>query len=378
MRPRLLQIFGKLLRIGGRGWPYEGRVGRHGRFLPSHTSLVQDCLDTSLFFGVYLVEGREGNTMGVCSSSQRKGYDVRFEGLRLSESEKETVDAYIHHMDSRGALYASYIGVLSGMAVNGYWDVCIHFKASWREVVDERVVENVFSDFERGTHMWMSLIKGKKGGFPGRGVKVRLYGFIIEEGVTLSESFYKSKYSSYPRVERVPSGSGEQSPWLLSENGAPFSSPHPYYRGDLDLHSLKVEGPGKDGVFTPSNFSSFSHPEGCRGYQVRYTLGGGSKWAAYAQRHFVRLEGGAFEDPKNGRVGSRFHVLLHEIGHCFGLDDLYNLSRYPRPLHGVYEISPDDSVMFMSPSLTDMDAAMIRHTWEVQKRILGVYTLSNT
>ena len=59
---------------------------------------------------------------------------------------------------------------------------------------------------------------------------------------------------------------------------------------------------------------------------------------------------------------------MHEMGHCFFLDDMYDAKKYPKPLANcACSLQRTDTIMFGSAHVQPLDHAMLRRTWTVQQ-----------
>ena len=127
--------------------------------------------------------------------------------------------------------------------------------------------------------------------------------------------------------------------------------------------------------FSPATWTDdYVHPEGIRTFYTKFWQG--VRFNAVGQRHYLRI-GGCVEDVRKGTLSttdpySGFRVLLHEMGHCFFLDDLYDKAKYPDTLveEGVAPLQPKDSTMYAAGgagTLQPMDHAMLRRTWDAQR-----------
>ena len=60
-------------------------------------------------------------------------------------------------------------------------------------------------------------------------------------------------------------------------------------------------------------------------------------------------------------------LLEHEVGHTFFLDDMYDPTKYPVPLRKDGPVlKKDDTIMYDSVQITDMDRVMLRVVWDMQ------------
>ena len=254
----------------------------------------------------------------------------------------------LNQMDKNNPLYRSHVSILRGIHEQGTWDVYLHF-CSWDCTVTRTTIEGILFDFKRAVDEWLSLLYGKDG-FTTTRVTVRLFGLVFNKGVSIDPSV-DVRYARYP-VVREWDGCAEASPWKLSVPFKPYDS-------KFDLHEPIV----LDNV-NP-------HPEGCTGFQTKLWFESG-RWNATAQRHYLHL-GNVVLDTCRGRFGTNYSVLLHELGHAFFLDDLYDSHKFPKNMKcetckkGGKErnchIVGADSIMYASKRLTKLDAVMLRYVW---------------
>ena len=287
-------------------------------------------------------------------------------GCALSKSGAECRhEAYLRHMDKRRLPYLTHVGLLAGMARTRQWSIYVHVQA-WKGTMTARAMDGLVAQFRKACAAWLRSVAGYAG-FPMLPIRVRVFGFVFQDGVEFDDTF-RNKYGRYPLVTGWRE-TGERSPWVVQHDGAPLPNPN-YYRSDIDLHKLVVVGnrTGTGATFSPQEWSTYTHPEGCTGFQTKYWHG--TEWAAFAQRHYLRV-GGVVTDYATGRLNHT--VLLHEMGHCFFLDDMYDGHKYPRPLPSCpcggsnCALRRDDTVMFGARGLTAFDRRMLRHTWDAQR-----------
>ena len=299
----------------------------------------------------------KGEECEVCS-------DPTFSGLRISASRSCTYAAVLRRMDDLRLPYVVSVSLLFGFVRYGTWDVYLFF-SDWSSPVTAACVSRLMQQFRASLDEWLSKLKGYNG-FPRRRVRVRLFGFVFCTGVTTDATFDK-RYGKYPIVREWTDPS-ERSPWMVTAN----TTTRNMYEPSLDLHSVRVVGNRTEtgATFHPERWEDYKHPEGCVGYQTRFWHGEDS-WNATAQRHYLRVSK-VLTDPAKGEFGTNLHVLKHEMGHCFFLDDLYDKKKYPLPLpraicscepNGGCTIQRDDTVMHGAKSITPFDHAQLRHMW---------------
>lgn len=309
--------------------------------------------------------------MGACLSTPTldAGSDARFRGLYFTDAQRRRARAYIESMDAVARLHRTHVGLLGGIHAGGTWDIYLHF-SNWDRPVTDAIVASLVAAYRSACRAWLAHLRGHDGFRRGR-VRVRVFGFVFQQGVVLDPSFLRGRYRHHPRVVDWPADT-EPSPWRVVRHDREWKQAN-YYEPSLDLHSLEVVGNRTDvrgATFHPESWEHYLHPEGCRGYQTKY-WNGTTPQKAFAQRHYLRVSGVA--DPATGRFDARgFQTLLHEMGHCFFLDDMYARSKYPVPLAECNcSLQPGDTVMHSAIGLTPMDHAMLRHVWSAQRARQG-------
>jgi hypothetical protein len=303
-------------------------------------------------------------------------FNLYFKGLYPKEDRICSYLGYMKRMDTNNALYNDSISLLSGFYRHATWDIYIHF-GRWPQKVTKSFVQNLLTEFRASKTEWLSKLKGYEG-FPLRKVEVRLFGIVLEEGVETDSSF-DSFFSKYPVVRNWKKDGGEASPWKVSSTSMRDLPQNFMYLKKLDLHSLRVTGNKGGARYSPNDWSSYTHPEGCKGFQTKLWIESG-EWNATAQRHYLRLKG-VISEASNGKLKNvERTVLKHEMGHNFFLDDMYDTKKYPRMLpscncppscpSSCSGIEKNDTIMFGSPTITPMDHAMIRKVWTRQKPLI--------
>lgn len=300
------------------------------------------------------------------ASKRRLAADGRLRGFRVTAEYERRALAFMDHMDTRRLPYLTRRGLLLCFARNMTWRIYLHF-TDWPQPVTAAAVDRLISQFRRAAAMWMQNLAGFEG-FPTLGLKVKVFGFVFHKGVRVDPSF-DAKYRRYP-VVRDWTQQGEACPWELELADGRKFSPQNFYRTDLQLCDLRVVGnrTGTGATFYPQSWTAYEHPEGIHGFETRYWHGA-KEWNAVAQQHYLRVSG-VVRDYATGDFADRFHVLQHEMGHCFFLDDMYDTSKYPRKLASCdCSLEAGDTVMHGAKGLTALDHAMLRHVWRCQLRL---------
>lgn len=299
----------------------------------------------------------------LCTGNREYGTctDPTFRGLKIPPSRSCAFLATLKRMDELRLPHTTSVGILSGLNTQRTWDIYIFF-SNWPSPVTSACVQRMMEQFQTSLDEWLSKLSGYNG-FTKQRVKVRIFGFVFRRGVSTDSSFER-RYGSYPIV-REWLDTSEVSPWIVSANRPTTNM----YDSKLDLHTIRVVGNRTQtgATFLPKQWDSYKHPEGCMGYQTRFWHGA-DMWNATAQRHYLRVSG-VLADTTSGDFGPYRKVLTHEMGHCFFLDDLYDIKKYPTPLPSAIcsydcQIRVNDSVMHGGPVVTPFDHAQLRHVWD--------------
>ena len=287
--------------------------------------------------------------------------------------------------------YLSTRGLLLGMARTKRWRVAIHI-CTWAKgkKVSAAAVDSFVHAMQSSLDAWLSKLGGRFG-FPSQRVLVKVYGFAFGPGVECDDTF-EGKYGSYPRVARWGEKAMKSAFPLEVSDGKAAPRPvslAPWQDKQLDLSTLRVAG--QAGGAAPSGVFGFDT------ILKIETKPSGGKPAAFAQRHYVHLVG--HEDAETGLLTPRGQVvMLHEVGHCFFLDDLYprlirandanQKRKYPSSVCPTCVIDYKDSIMMLPRNLPDVEAwyimrlqgggysnalrpldhVMLRRSWQVQRQ----------
>ena len=186
---------------------------------------------------------------------------------------------------------------------------------------------------------------------------------MINAGVELDSSFVE-QYGDYPLVTDYDR-TDENCPWEIRyrETGALFS-PQNWWEVP-DFMDLQVVG-NRDDLspsvqFSPASWEGYVHPEGVDMFVTKFWHK--TTWGAVAQRQYLMI-GGLVSDYANGIV-TGVSVFRHEMGHCFGLDDIYSPTKYPAGNKLIVSVMGHGG---NNPGgqLTAFDALQLRMAWEFQ------------
>ena len=284
-----------------------------------------------------------------------------FWNLDMSEDEKCYTKSFISQMDKLKLPYLDTHSILLSMKDTKQWSIYFHF-SSWKGSINTAVIENLRQHFENAMKLWLSKLKGYNG-FPVDRIELKVFGFVFHPEVQIDESFYKSKYASYPRIENWKFDTST-SPWICDP-------PIKFSNKKQNLTKTKVISCKffKEVKCFPRTFSNFKHPEDVTYFQTKFWLTTNPSQRS-AQRHYLTIGGN--EDIfnfANGKLtkeplGLGNTILIHEMGHVFFLDDLYDKSKYKDVDCG--KNVQDPSIMFARKKLDNIDVTMIRHVWDKQ------------
>ena len=308
------------------------------------------------------------STLTIPNLSQKKNEEKDEEldicaNLTISEEQKCKGVEYNKQMDNAKLPYLDTLGPLIAMKQNQIWSIYFHF-TDWSQSINAVVIQNLYNQFKRSLESWLCHLKGYNE-FPITPIQVKIFGFVFNEGIIIDQSFY-NKYGKYPIVTNWKEDS-EKCPWITKYNGRITTLN--YYRKDLDFTKIEVVGNKTvQGVnFSPQDWSSYQHPENISYFQTKFWNGTEDNFSA--QRHYLRI-GGAVSNSAPGNLGTNYLILVHEMGHCFFLDDLYDSGKYNWKNACVSDLNPMDSIMFRAPKLQVLDYLMLRHTWDKQKMLI--------
>jgi len=283
--------------------------------------------------------------------------------LNVSEEQKCKAIEYNKQMDMAKLPYLNTLGPLIAMKKTNTWSIYFHF-TDWSQPINAVIIQNLYNQFNKSLQSWLCHLKGYND-FPITAIKVKIFGFVFNENIKIDPSFYNT-YGKYPIVTNWKEDN-EKCPWLTEYNGRLTTLN--YYRNDLDFTNIRIVGnktvPGVS--FTPKDWKTYEHPEKISYFQTKFWNGTQDNFSA--QRHYLRI-GGAVSNYATGNLGTDYLILVHEMGHCFFLDDLYDNKKYNWKTPCKADLNPMDSIMFRAPKLQVLDHLMLRHTWDKQKKLL--------
>tara|TARA_B110000008_G_C16944586_1_gene553889 strand:+ start:641 stop:1627 length:987 start_codon:yes stop_codon:yes gene_type:complete len=281
----------------------------------------------------------------------------------ITEEIKCKAKEYNRQMDNNKLPYLDTIGLMVNFKKVNTWSIYFHF-TDWEGPVTALAIQNLRLAFCKSMEAWLCKLKGVDG-FPMK-INVKIFGFVFNQGVETDKSF-STKYDKYPVVRNWKKDT-EQSPWIVNYKGKEVSNLD-FYDKSLDFTDCKVVKNKNvaDAQFFPEDWSTYTHPENINFFQTKYW--NGTEYKCYAQRQYLRI-GGIIENYATGMIRKdRYFILVHEMGHCFFLDDFYE---YEGKKDYVWEsdcgtLDPNDSIMFRSKKITSLDYLMMRHVWKNQK-----------
>ena len=164
------------------------------------------------------------------------GKDAILEELTLTSDEACKALEYIRQMDANRLPYKTTHGLLVDIAQSQTWIIYFHF-TDWKVPVTASLIDGLKQNFQSCMQSWLMHLKGYHG-FPNTEIKLGIFGFVFQKGITIDDSFYES-YGMYPRVTEW-TRDDESSPWALSYNQKPYTGS--FYASFLKLSHLKVTG----------------------------------------------------------------------------------------------------------------------------------------
>tara|TARA_A100001015_G_scaffold79598_1_gene88323 strand:+ start:1387 stop:2451 length:1065 start_codon:yes stop_codon:yes gene_type:complete len=291
----------------------------------------------------------------------------------ISTRERCKIISFLKLMDSKKLLYLTHHGILLNINKTKKWPIYFQFK-NWKGPVTANAIDNILKNIQSSLDIWLEKLKGYNG-FTTEYIKVKIFGFVFSSKVT-TDSTFENKYGGYPIVKKWDRDD-ESCPWVISYDEKEYTNIS-FYKPSLDFSKIKVvrNKSNTGAFFKPSDFDNYKHPENLEGFYTKLWLG--NEWVAQAQRQYLRISG-LITDTQKGTFGDNYHVLIHEMGHCFFLDDLYDAHKYPPKYEGkcvyssgkcTYNLYNNDSIMFGSKKLKLLDYIMLRHVWIKQNQFI--------
>ena len=300
---------------------------------------------------------------------KKEDYDCSFDVTKLSEEQKCKGREYNKQMDKNNLPYLNTIGLLPAFKENKEWNIYFHF-TDWSVSINAIIINNLKNQFSNALEQWLCKLKGKNG-FPIEKINVKIFGFVFNEGIQIDQSFYKN-FGNYPIVTNWKEDT-EQCPWILKYKDKTLNNVN-FYQKDFDFTKMTIIGNKNiQGVnFSPKDWKSYDHPESISYFQTKFW--NGTKYNAFAQRHYLRI-GGTVGNYSTGQLSKdKSHIIIHEMGHCFFLDDFYD---YNGSLKGRYNwesecgtLGPNDTIMFRAKKIQPLDHLMLEHVWTKQKELV--------
>ena len=235
------------------------------------------------------------------------------------------------------------------------WPIYFHFE-EYEGEISSVIIERIKNDYQSHLNSWLDGIRSYDNEFPDLPTEVKIFGFVFNNEVKLSESFYEV-YGNYPRVLNY-NLTNEESPWkIVKKDNYEIFNYNWYIIENFD--DLKVVGNRTDLSpsieFYPDNWDNYSHPEAIDHFQTKFWYK--IPWDAVAQRQYLKM-GGNILNHSTGETN--LVTFLHEMGHCFFLDDVYNRGKYPNA-------EDLQSIMNTSDTISNFDIMTLRIVWKHQK-----------
>lgn len=302
-------------------------------------------------------------TVNTCPEKYRRGnqcYESYFEGLEIDDNDipqyLDNIERYIELLSHN--LY-TLKNPMSTIKNNGEWVIYYHIE-DWKGPVTATAITNLTDQYETIANYWLEDLNVFDSEAPTQAT-VKVFGFVFNEGVLVDSTFYKT-YGDYPIVTNWQK-TDESAPWktVYRGNGSQFKQ-NWYTIKDFDM--LKVEGNRTDLEPTvkllPESWEGYTHPEGVDMFYTKFWHK--TTWDAVAQRQYLKL-GGVISDYANGQAGNGTldRTFVHEMGHCFFHDDIYDPVKYP-------DGAGLESVMNTIDEISAFDRILQRIIWEAQQQ----------
>ncbi len=238
---------------------------------------------------------------------------------------------------------------------SGSWPIYFHFE-EYEGAISSTAIDRIKADYQTHVNAWVEGLKAYDPDFPKETIEVKIFGFVFNNDIDIEDSFY-DKYGAYPIVTNYTL-TNEDPPWDIVYSASEEDFDYNWYTLE-DFGVLKVVG-NRDDLddnvqFTPENWSNYEHPEGIDHFQTKFWYR--IPWDAVAQRQYLKM-GGNILDSQTGATNT--DVFLHEMGHCFFLDDVYDRGKYP-------DAEELPSVMNTSGEISNFDIMTLRMVWKHQK-----------
>lgn len=282
--------------------------------------------------------------------------------------------------------------LLPGISMHKRWRIYLRFD-TWPAPVSAQIVDKLRAQYKECLDKWTVKLKGYNG-FTSAPLQVKIYGFVFGPKVVTEETF-AAKYGAYPTVRNwspdEKSTAYTSYPWKIECDGKEVPFPHNLEKKQHDLCTVRVTGklsrPSRKGAVYENELwdqPATAHPEGIDGADTIFWLGH-DRWAAVGQRHYLSCKG-VVKNHITGDMGTWLAVMLHEMGHCFFLDDMYEDAvfpfstdlKFPAEFDGPCgcdqnrcKFKVSESLMGNSPdgTLKVLDHVLIRYCWNASKKV---------
>ena len=236
----------------------------------------------------------------------------------------------------------------------GVWSIYYHVE-DWQGTVNQQAINNLTNQYQSIATDWLIDLNTYDSDAPNE-VEIRVFGFVFNEGVDLDTSFIQ-EYGEYPIVKNY-SLTNEQAPWTIQYRETEQVFDYNWYEviDFLDLQVIDNRTDLNDIVeFYPNNWNNYFHPESIDNFYTKFWHK--TTWDAVAQRQYLKI-GGQITNYQTG--SANYTVFAHEMGHCFFLDDIYDIGKYPDGQNLI-------SIMNNSGYISDFDKFLLRIVWKLQK-----------
>ena len=293
-------------------------------------------------------------------------FDEFLVGLNITESEREdfilNANRFIEICIGQNFFKENENGQLIGLKnpllevfQTNTWPIYFHFEEYEGEITSQ-AINKIKNDYQSLLNDWLEGLRLYDPEFPSEPAIVKIFGFVFNENIQIAQSFYDD-FGNYPIVSNYTL-TNEESPWKIVHRNSEQDFDYNWYVIE-DFSSLKVQGNREDLSeniqFYPNDWENFEHPEGIDYFQTKFWYK--IPWDAVAQRQYLKM-GGNILNHSTGETS--LNIFLHEMGHCFFLDDIYDRGKYP-DAEGI------PSIMNTTNMISNFDIMTLRIVWKHQK-----------